>query len=75
MSNPVYQAMNGKQQAPNMMEQFSNFMNAMRGRDPNQMLHELVSSGRISQEQLNQAQQRARQMASLFEPMREQFGK
>ena len=70
--NPFYQAMGPR---PNMMQQFQQFMSQMQGRDPKAMLDELVSSGRVSQEQLNAAQQRAQQMASLFEPMRGMFWK
>ena len=70
--NPFYQAMNPR---TNMMQQFQQFMSQMQGRDPKAMLDELVSSGRVSQEQLDQAQRQAKQMASLFEPMRGMFGK
>ena len=70
--NPFYQAMGPR---PNMMQQFQQFMSQMQGKDPKAMLNDLVSSGRVSQEQLNAAQQQAQQMASLFEPMRGMFGK
>lgn len=59
--NPFYQAMGGNRQ-PNMMQQFQSFMQQMRGKDPNAMIQEMVSSGRISQDQLNQVQKQARQM-------------
>lgn len=62
MANPFFKAMGGKQTAHNpmmsMAQQFRQFMQQMQGRDPNQMLSELISSGKVSQEQLNQAQQR-----------------
>ena len=74
MANPIYQALNGNNQ-PNMLQQFQQFMNQMRGKDPNQMINELVSSGQISQAQLNQAQKRAQQMQQMFEPLRAMFGK
>ena len=70
--NPFYQSMGPK---PNMMQQFQQFMNQMRGKDPNQIIQQMVSSGRISQAQLDQAQRQAQQMESLFEPMRGMFGK
>lgn len=70
--NPFYQAMNPR---PNMMQQFQQFMSQMQGKDPNQIIQQIVSSGRISQAQLDQAQRQAQQMASLFEPMRGMFGK
>ena len=74
MANPIYQALNGNNQ-PNMLQQFQQFMNQMRGKDPNQMINEMVSSGQISQAQLNQAQKQAQQMAAMFEPLRGIFRK
>lgn len=74
MANPIYQALGGNNQ-PNMLQQFQQFMNQMRGKDPNQMINELVSSGQISQAQLNQAQKQAQQMQQMFEPLRAIFGK
>ena len=71
MANPFYQAMG----RPNMMQQFQQFMQQMRGQDPNKILNEMVSSGKLSQQQLNQAQQQAQQMAGAFESMRGMFGK
>ena len=74
MANPVYNALNGGRQ-PNMLQQFQQFMNAMQGKDPNQILNELVSSGKVSQAQLDQAQRQAQQMQGMFEGMRGMFGK
>ena len=70
--NPFYQAMGPR---PNMMQQFQQFMNQMRGKDPNAMIQELVSSGRVSQQQLDAAQKQAQQMQGMFEGMRGMFGK
>ena len=67
--NPFYQAMN----QPNMMRQFQQFMNQMRGKDPNQIINEMVSSGKISQQQLDAAQKQAQQMQGMFEGMRSMF--
>ena len=47
----------------------------MQGKDPNAIINEMVQSGRISQDQLNQAQQKAQQMQGMFAPMRGMFGK
>ena len=69
--NPFYQAMN----QPNMMRQFQQFMNQMRGKDPDQIINEMVSSGKISQQQLDAAQKQAQQMQGMFEGMRGMFGK
>ena len=70
--NPFFQAMGPK---PNMMQQFQSFMQQMRGKDPNAMIQELVSSGRVSQQQLDTAQKQAQQMQGMFEGMRGMFGK
>ena len=64
MNNPLYKAMGGNQ--PNMMGDFQRFMQQMQGRDPNQEIANLLQSGRISQQQLNQAQQMARQMQGVM---------
>lgn len=77
MANPFFKAMGGNQAASNpmmnMAQQFRQFMQQMQGRDPNQMLSELISSGKVSQEQLNQAQQQARQMSGMFEQFKGMF--
>ena len=72
--NPFFQAMGGNRQ-PNMMQQFQQFMNQMKGKDPKAMIQEMVSSGRITQDQLNQVQKQAQQMSGVFEGMRGMFGK
>ena len=64
MSNPLFQALNGNR--PNMMNQFQQFMNQMRGKNPNEEINKLLRSGAISQQQLNQAQQMAQQMQGMF---------
>lgn len=66
--NPFFQAMGGNRQ-PNMMQQFQSFMQQMRGKDPNAMIQELVSSGRVSQQQLDQAQRQTQQIANTFQSM------
>lgn len=72
--NPFFQAMGGNRQ-PNMMQQFQSFMQQMKGKDPNAIINEMVSSGKLTQEQLNQAQQQAQQMQGMFDGMRSMFGK
>lgn len=46
---------------------FFQFMQQMQGKDPNQMIQQLVSSGRVSQQQLSQAQQQAQRIMSMFQ--------
>ena len=72
--NPFFQAIGGNRQ-PNMMQQFQQFMNQMKGKDPNAIINEMVSSGKLTQDQLNQAQQQAQQMKGMFDGMRGMFGK
>lgn len=74
MPNPFFNAMGSSQQQP-MMRQFKQFMDQMRGKDPNAMINELVQSGRITQDQLNQVQRQAQQMQGMFEGMKGMFGK
>lgn len=57
-----------------MISQFPQFMSQMRGKDPQQMLNQLLQSGRVSQQQLNQAQQMAQQMRGQFDQFRGMFG-
>lgn len=65
MSNPLFQALGGNQQ-PNMMADFQRFMQQMQGRNPHQEIANLLQSGRVSQQQLNQAQQMAQQFMGMF---------
>ena len=65
MSNPLFKALGGGQQN-SMMGQFQHFMQQMQGKDPNEEISKLLQSGRISQQQLNQAQQMAQQFSRMF---------
>lgn len=53
---------------------FVQFMNSMKGKDPNKILHDMVNSGKVNQQQLNIAQQRAKQMSSFFDGFKSMFG-
>lgn len=64
MSNPLFQALGGNQ--GNMMGDFQRFMQQMHGRNPNEEIAKLLRSGRISQQQLNQAQKMAQQMQGML---------
>jgi hypothetical protein len=63
--NPLFQALGGRQQ-PSMMEDFQRFMQQMKGVNPYQEINRLLQSGKISQQQMNQAQQMAQQMQSMM---------
>lgn len=65
MANPLFNALNGGGPS-RMMEQFQRFRKEMEGKNPNEEINKLLQSGRISQQQLNQAQQMARQMQGVF---------
>ena len=73
MGNPLFQALGGGLPQNNFVMQFPKFMQQMRGKDPNAMINELVASGKVSQQQLNQVQQQAQQMASMFDQFKGMF--
>ena len=64
MSNPLFKALGGNQ--PNMMSDFQRFMQQMQGINPQQEINRLLQSGRITQQQLNEAQIKAQQMMGMF---------
>ena len=72
--NPFFGVMGGGGR-PNMMQQFQQFMQQMKGKEPNAIINEMVSSGKISQEQLNHVQQQAQQMQGVVDGMRGMFSK
>ena len=45
------------------------------GKDPNAIINEKVSSGELTQAQLDQIQKQAQQMQGMFEGVRGMFGK
>lgn len=57
-----------------MTGQFPQFMAQMRGQNPQQILNNMISSGRINQDQLNQAQRMAQKMKPQFDGFRQMFG-
>ena len=54
--------------------QFNQFMQQVKGQDPNTLIQKLVSSGRVSQQQLDMAQKQAEMYKSQFDGMRKNFG-
>lgn len=67
MSSPVFGAMGGGMpQGGNMLQQFRQFMQQMKGKNPNEEINKLLQSGKVSQQQLNAAQQQAQQMQGMF---------
>lgn len=68
MNNPFYNGNSG------CVPGFVQFMNSMKGKNPNEILNNLVNSGKVNQQQLNIAQQRAKQMSSFFDGFKSMFG-
>lgn len=66
MSNPIFDAMGGNMPGNNILAQFQQFKKQMQGKNPHEEINKLLQSGAISQQDLNQAQQMAQQMQSLF---------
>ena len=70
MGNPLFNALGGGMpqgnNPMNMMQQFQKFMGEMKGKNPQEEVNKLLQSGKISQEQLNQAQQMAHQFRNML---------
>ena len=63
MSNPLYQMMG--QQMPPIMQRFQQFQQMFKG-DPKQQVQQLLDSGRVSQQQYNNAVQMAKQFQQMM---------
>ena len=67
MSNPIFNALGGNMMpGNNMLAQFHQFRQRMQGVNPHEEINRLLQSGAVSQKELNQAQQMARQFQSMF---------
>ena len=64
MSNPLFGMMQN-QMPNNLMQRFQQFQQMFRG-DPRQQIQQMLNSGRISQEQYNQAVQMAQQIQRMI---------
>lgn len=53
--------------------QFPMFLQQMKGKDPNQIIQQMLQSGQLNQQQLNQAQQMARQIMPQLEQFKGMF--
>ena len=63
MSNPLYGMMN--QQPNNIFQRFQQFQRMFKG-DPRQQVQQLLNSGKVSQQQYNQAVQAANQLQQML---------
>ena len=62
--NPLYQQMQ-PQQNTNLLQKFQQFRQGFQG-NPQQMIQQMMNSGRINQNQYNQAVQMAQQFQKMF---------
>ena len=66
MSNPLFGMMgNNQPQMGGLMQRFQQFQRMFRG-DPRQQVQQLLNSGKVSQQQYNQAVQMAQQMQRML---------
>jgi hypothetical protein len=70
MSNPIFQMFgnmmpNNMGQFGNIIQQFQQFRNNFHG-DPRQQVQQLLNSGRVTQEQYNQAVQMANMLQKMI---------
>ena len=63
MSNPLYQQMGSNQN--DLIQRFQQFKQSFRG-NPQQQIQQMLNSGKISQQQYNQAVQKAQALAKLL---------
>lgn len=61
--NPLYKDLNNNN---DVMSQVQRFRQEMSGKNPSEEINKLLQSGRITQAQLNQAQQMAQRIQSMF---------
>lgn len=64
MSNPLYQGVQGQNQMNGFIQKFQQFRRSFAG-DPQQYIQQLMNTGKINQEQYNQAYQMAKQLMGL----------
>jgi hypothetical protein len=67
MSNPLFQALGGggNPQFQQLVQRFQQFKSTFQG-DPQQEVQKMLQSGKITQQQLNQAQSFAQQFQALM---------
>ena len=65
MSNPLYDMMNKQQDQNGLIQRFNQFRQQFRG-DPRQQVQELLNSGKVSQQQYDQAVQMANRLQRML---------
>lgn len=74
MGSPVFGALGGNADGSNMMSAFMQFMMQNMGKNPNDLIQQMLQSGKLNQNQLNQVQQKAQAMMGQFDALRGNFG-
>lgn len=74
MGSSLFNSMGGQAQSNPIGGQFQQFMGQMQGKNPQEMINQMLSSGQLSQQQLNSIQQRAQQIAPMLNGMKSIFG-
>ena len=69
MANPFF-----RPQMQGVVPGFIEFMQSMKGQNPQAILNNLLSSGKINQNQLNVARQKAKEISGAFEGFRIMLG-
>lgn len=67
MANPIFQQMGGNAPANPMLQQFLNFKKNFNG-NPQQIVQNMLNSGKITQAQVNQCAQKANQLYDQLKP-------
>ena len=65
MSNPLFSMMSNMMQGNPLIQQFQQFTQMFRG-NPGQQIQQMMSSGKINQQQYNQAVQMAQQFQRMI---------
>ncbi len=65
MSNPLFGMMQNQMPMNGILQRFQQFQRMFRG-NPQQQVQQMLNSGRISQDQYNQAVQTAQQLARMM---------
>lgn len=65
MKTPLYEALNGGQNMNSFMARFQQFAQTIQG-DPRTQIQQLLNSGRITQQQYDQAVNMTNQMMEMF---------
>lgn len=69
MGNPLFNMLGGgmpQNPTNKMIQDYKKFRQEMQGKNPQEEINKMLKSGKLNQNQLNQIQQRARQMQGLF---------